>query len=276
MQAPVSSILVENLSLLSKSLQREVIIDFYLPRHVEDPATIRLLLINDGQNLGEMGFPQMLHQFNAENSSQPILCVGIHAGIERKMEYGIAAMPDYLGRGAKAADYTSFIMTELLPYIHKTYAIEQFAEKAFAGFSLGGLTALDIVWNHPNDFQRVGVFSGSLWWRSVDQDDAEYNDDVHRLMHQEIRSGSFHSGLKFFFQSGNMDETNDRNNNGIIDSIDDTLDLIKELVAKGYDANEDICYLEIPEGRHDIPTWGKAMPQFLEWGWRGKVLSDKC
>ena len=34
-------------------------------------------------------------------------------------------------------------------------------------------------------------------------------------------------GLKFFFQCGNMDETMDRNKNGIIDSIDDTLDLIQ-------------------------------------------------
>jgi enterochelin esterase-like enzyme len=64
-----------------------------------------------------------------------------------------------------------------------------------------------------------------------------------------------------------MDETKDRNNNGIIDSIDDTLDLIKELETKGYQREKDIFYLELPDGHHDVATWGRAMPVFLKWGW---------
>ena len=91
---------------------------------------------------------------------------------------------------------------------------------------------MDIVWKHPAEFSKVGVFSGSLWWRSIDQIDEKYDDDKHRIMHQEIRNGQYAPWLKFFFQCGNMDEVKDRNNNGIIDSIDDTLDLIKELEAR--------------------------------------------
>jgi enterochelin esterase-like enzyme len=215
----------------------------------------------------ELGMENILSSLYREAAIQPIICAAIHAGKERKMEYGIASQPDYLGRGARAGAYTSFIMQELIPYIKNHYAVPAFKQKAFAGFSLGGLMALDIVWNHPAEFTKAGVFSGSLWWRSVDQHEKEYNDDQHRIMHQEIRNGNYHPGLKFFFQSGNKDETNDRNNNGIIDSIDDTLDLIRELVVKGYDAEKDIHYLELPEGRHDIPTWAEAMPEFLKWGW---------
>lgn len=59
----------------------------------------------------------------------------------------------------------------------------------------------------------------------------------------------------------------DRNHNGIIDSIDDTMGLIDELVKKGYDREKDISYMELKEGRHDIDTWAKAMPAFLKWGW---------
>jgi hypothetical protein len=62
-----------------------------------------------------------------------------------------------------------------------------------------------------------------------------------------------------------MDETKDRNQNGIIDSIDDTRDLINELVSKGYNPESDIYYLEMPDGKHDVPTWGRAMPVFLRW-----------
>lgn len=228
---------------------------------------LQLLLLNDGQNLEELGLVHLLQDLYFEEKIDPLLCVGIHAGAERKMEYGVAAEPDYIGRGAKADLYTSFIIEELLPYLYKKDPDISFTGKAFAGFSLGALSALDIVWNHPGEFQKAGVFSGSLWWRSVDQDDPEYKDEEHRIMHLQIRNGKYEPGLKFFFQCGNKDETLDRNGNGIIDSIDDTLDLIRELVAKGYDAKKDIAYLELKDGRHDIPTWGSAMPMFLEWGW---------
>ena len=266
-----SGILIENTSIHSLYLEREVTVDFYLPMNVSDPSQMSLLLINDGQNMEEMGLETILSQLLKNDKAghpaiRPILCVAIHTGKERRMEYGIASQTDYLGRGARADRYTSFIMQELLPYIHKTYKVKQFAGKAFAGFSLGGLTALDIVWNHPETFTKVAVFSGSLWWRNIDQNSEEYNDDMHRIMHQIIRKGSYHPKLRFFFQSGNMDETNDRNNNGIIDSIDDTVDLIAELITKGYHRERDIFYLELAEGRHDIATWGKAMPVFLEWG----------
>ena len=131
--------------------------------------------------------------------------------------------------------------------------------------------ALDIVWNHPGKFSKAGLFSGSFWWRSVDQTEPHYDDNLHRIIHQEIKNGSYHRGMKFFFQCGNMDETMDRNNNGIIDSIDDTLDLIKELEQKGYDREKDIYYLEMADGKHDIATWARAMPVFLKWGW-GKTI----
>lgn len=89
-------------------------------------------------------------------------------------------------------------------------------------------------------------------------------------MQQQIRKGEYAPGLKFFFECGRMDESGDRNNNGIIDSIDDTLDHIKELRDKGYNP-EDIFYLELEDGKHDVPTWGLAMPVFLKWGWGNKM-----
>ena len=263
----VSGILVENRSVLSVFLGREVKLDFYLPKNVTEPSGMSLLLINDGQNMKEMGLENILEKLYTENAIKPLLCVAIHAGTQRKMEYGVASQPDYLGRGNKAGFYTYFIVRELLPFIRDTYKIASFKERAFAGFSLGALMALDIVLNNPEKFMKVGLFSGSFWWRSVDQAEKEYDDDKHRIMQQAIRNGSYHKGLKFFFQCGNMDETLDRNNNGIIDSIDDTLDVIKELVAKGYDREKDIHYLEMPDGKHDIATWGRAMPEFLKWGW---------
>jgi enterochelin esterase-like enzyme len=260
-------ILAEKIFIDSKFLKRQVEIDFFLPKNVSDPTELNLLLINDGQNLAEMNFESVLENLYASEAVSPLLCVGIYAGKERKMEYGVASQPDYLGRGADAGLYTSFILDELLPFIYENYSISSFREKAVAGFSLGALMALDIVWNHPGQFKKCGLFSGSFWWRSVDQDDPVYDDNKHRIMQQVIRNGVYHKGLKFFFQCGNKDETMDRNNNGIIDSIDDTMAVIDELIIKGYNRQRDIYYMEMPEGKHDVPTWAEAMPGFLKWGW---------
>jgi len=225
-----------------------------------------LLLINDGQDMEKMGFRRILEELYKEKAIKPVVFAAIHAGKERKMEYGIAGHPDYKGRGDKAAHYTEFIFSELLPFIRRNYQLHSFSDKAFAGFSLGGLMALDIVWNHPQEFSRVGVFSGSLWWRNKGLDDG-YIEERDRIMHQRIREGNYAPWLKFFFQTGVLDETMDRNNNGVIDSIDDTMGLIDELVKKGYKRESDIVYLEYSDGKHDVPTWGRAMPEFLRWSY---------
>lgn len=264
--AELSHCIVEQRALASDFLKRYVIIDVYLPKDFAEPTAISLLLINDGQDLAEMGFAVMLNQLQKENEIKPLLCVGIHAGKDRKNEYGTAKMPDFAGRGAKADAYEQFVTEELLPFIHTQFAVEQFKQIGFCGFSLGGLSAMDIVWDNPDVFCLAGVFSGSFWWRSKSLEE-DYDDDRDRIIHHKVRHGRYVPGLRFYFTTGSLDETADRNNNGVIDSIDDTLDLIKELKKLGYDTAYDIHYLNYEDGKHDVATWGKAMPAFLLWGW---------
>ncbi|MBI1782332.1 MAG: esterase [Sphingobacteriales bacterium] len=258
-------ILVENAYIDSIYLEREVKVDFYLPTNVAKPAEMSLLLINDGQDLPKMPFEEILDDLYNEDLINPVFCAGIHCGPDRKNEYGTANQLDYMGRGTKAKDYNKFIFSELLPFIRKTYLVPTFKEKSYAGFSLGGLSALDIAWNHPQEFTKIGVFSGSLWWRSKGYDEG-YNDETDKIMQAQIRKGKHYPWMKFFFQCGAADESEDRNKNGIIDSIDDTMDLMKELKAVGY-TDDDIKYLELTDGKHDVPTWARAFPDFLKWGW---------
>jgi enterochelin esterase-like enzyme len=262
------AVLKESAQIHSENLDRSVSIDFYLPTQVTDPAEMSLLLINDGQDLEKAGLRETLNRLYDNDLIDAVLCVGIHAGAQRKLEYGTASHTDYIGRGAKAKNYTRFIFGELLPYIRKKYNVPDFKEKAFAGFSLGALSALDIVWNHPKEFSKTGIFSGSLWWRDKDQHEPTYSDDKNRIMHRQIREGEFYPWLKFFFECGGADEGEDRNQNGVIDSIDDTLDLIAALKEKGYQEPRDINYLLLENGKHDIPTWGLAWPVFLSWAWK--------
>jgi enterochelin esterase-like enzyme len=277
---------VEHTKIESEYLEREVKVDFYLPPGIASrtdgqakdqrnlsivhPGGVSLLLINDGQDLPKMPFRKILDELYATDAIRPLLCVGIHCGKERKMEYGTAKLLDYEGRGAKAEAYTKFIFRELLPFIRTETGAHHFHDKSFAGFSLGGLSALDIVWSHPHEFRHVGVFSGSLWWRLRDLDEG-YVEETDRIMHRLVREGHYAPWLRFFFQTGVLDEKADRNNNGIIDSIDDTLSLMDELEKKGYMQGEDMVYLEYEDGRHDVPTWGRAMPEFLLWAF-GKSI----
>jgi uncharacterized damage-inducible protein DinB len=66
-------------------------------------------------------------------------------------------------------------------------------------------------------------------------------------------------------QTGTLDERNDRNENGVIDSLEDTLDLIDELIRSGLDVNQAIRYVQVEGGHHHPNTWGRVMPDFLLW-----------
>ena len=267
-------ILQDSLQLESVHLLRTVQIDLYftgeeLPAggYAERPGEVSLLLINDGQDLEKMGLADILEDLYGRELITPLLCAGIHAGPERTMEYGTAAVSDYKGRGVRAAAYTRCVMEEVIPAIRAWFPYPDFREKAIAGWSLGALSAMDIVWNHPEEFARAGLFSGSFWWRTRDKADVKYEERTDRIMQMQVRNGAYCPWLKFFFECGTEDETEDRNGNGIIDSIDDTQDLIKELVARGYDPIKDIRYMEIEGGRHEVATWARVMPVFLQWGW---------
>lgn len=266
-----AEIVPERQTLNSVFLQREVLIDFYFPPGKNNLRDSDLLLINDGQDLIKMDFKTILKNLYKKNAIMPLFCVGIHCGSDRKNEYGTANFLNDKGQGAKAEMYSRFVLEELIPFIRKKSGADNFKSKSFCGFSLGALSALDIVWNHADEFLNVGAFSGSFWWRSVSQDNLDFDESSHRIMHNQIKNGNYYPWLKFFFETGTLDETADRNNNGIIDSIDDTTSLINELVKKGYNPENDIRYIELKDGTHDVITWGRAFPEFLKWCW-GKSM----
>lgn len=256
-------------SLHSLVLDRLVTITLMMPNTYDRP--LALLVLNDGQDHAAMKLEKTYQKCLENRSVKPFLWVAVHAG-DRLQEYGVAGMPDYKGRGAKAAAYTHFVLKELLPWLNAQFPIsQQAADRVMAGCSLGGLSAFDIAWNHPQVFSKVGAFSAAFWWRKRALD-AGYS-DADRIAHHLVRLGKGGKALQFFLEVGTEDEKCDRNNNGVIDSIDDTLDLITELILKGYALERDIRYLEVKGGKHDLQTWGKVMPEFITWAFSTNVNS---
>ena len=258
-----------NHKLKSVYLKREVELEIFIPGNLLGNECVNLLLINDGQDLVQMDMESTLSDLYQKWIIEPTVVIGIKAGEDRVLEYGIAGKPDFKKRGSKASAYTDFVINELIPFINTEIAIPINGKRAFAGFSLGGITAFDIAWNNDNLFDVAGVFSGSFWWRKKDLS-AGYTDHD-RIVHQMIQDTKVKPDVKFWLMTGTDDETADRNHNFIIDSIDDTIDVVKELLYKGYRRPQDIFYYEMVGGKHDVPTWGKAMPKFLEWAFKKNV-----
>ena len=259
-----SSVRLVSQTVFSEFLDREVRVDYYLP-HVpwwkfwERPY---VLLFHDGQDLERMNFAQLYRKTFARRSGRRPLVVAVHANDRRLREYGTAAGPDYAQRGDLAHQHERFVLEELLPPVRAAH--RTFGRCAVAGCSLGGLAAFDLAWRNPEVFDRVGVFSGALWWRSrVFRPEAP---DADLMVHDMVRrTPAVRRGMRFWFQTGTLDEESDRNRNGTIDSIDDTLHLIACLQEKGYRTGEEITYVEIEGGRHDVPTWASILPEFLRW-----------
>jgi enterochelin esterase-like enzyme len=248
----------------SKLLNRDIDVNLLLP-DFEEGKQYPLLLLNDGQDMPALRLKEQLEDLVSQQLIEPIIVAGVVAG-DRLQEYGVASKKDYLKRGSRAKAYSQYVTTELLPYLMYKYPIAlEASHHVMAGCSMGGLSAVDIVWNHPKHFEKVGAFSGSFWWRKRDSRSSFYSDHRDRIMHHEIRHGKKKDDLKFWFQTGTLDENSDRNKNGVIDSIDDTLDLISELAKKGYRPFHDIAYYEMSGGKHNLETWAEAMPVFLKW-----------
>ena len=248
--------------LYSRHLQRHVKLTIISTPMPDDKSELNLLLLNDGQDMGQFRIKEMIDSLYRKDLIKPLLVVGIHAG-DRMKEFGVAGYPDYLNRGDKADKYDAFIIDELYFFAKKKATVRKFRSVVIAGCSLGGLSAFDIAWNHPDKIDKVGVFSGSFWWRDKDDKAADYTDDKNRIMISKIRSSKKKPGLKYWFYTGGKEEEADRDKDGIIDVTDDTKDLIDLIKSKNICLPDDIMYTEDAIGKHDYASWSKQLPAFL-------------
>ncbi len=248
----------------SRHLQRQVSLTIINTPIPDDKQTLNLLLLNDGQDMEKFRIKQIVDSLFKNKLIEPLLIVGIHAG-DRMREYGVAGIPDFQNRGDRADKYSAFVTDELYPFIKKRAGVRKFNSVVIAGCSLGGLSAMDIAWNNADRFDKVGVFSGSFWWRDKDTQDPQYSDDKDRIMQNMVRSSRKKPHLKYWFYAGGKEEEGDRDKDGIIDVMDDTKDLISIILKKNVCTPDDIVMTEDASGQHDYPFWSRQLPVFLLW-----------
>jgi enterochelin esterase-like enzyme len=248
----------------SRHLQKHIKLTIISTPVPNDKGDFNLLLLNDGQDVEQLRVKKVVDSLYKKKLIQPLVVVAIDA-VDRMQEYGVAGFPDYQGNGASAEKYSNFIINELLPYVKKQSGVRKFNSISFAGCSLGALSALDISWDNADKIDKVGMLSGSFWFRDKDATDPGYSDDKDRIILNKIRSSRKRPHLKYWFYAGGKEETADRDKDGIIDVIDDTRDLIDLIKKKNICPPQDVVYTESNDGQHNYDSWSHVFPHFLIW-----------
>lgn len=191
----------------------------------------------------------------------PFAVVLVSATGDRLREYGVPGVPDYQNRGDRADLYAAFLKSELIPDLEEKYPLSPH-NRTILGFSLGGLSAFCLAWSDPELFRTAGAMSGSFWWR--DRDGGPEVAQASRIVLPWAKTKPVPLGGRYWFQVGTRDETSDRNGNGVIDAIEDTLDLMQVLRDAGV-PEESLSWTLVKNGYHEPATWARVLPDFLHW-----------
>jgi enterochelin esterase family protein len=223
-----------------------------------------LLVALDGQTMPRWRLAETLDELVDAGAIEPVVVAAVPASAERMDEYGMAGQLDFAGRGRHAKALQDLLAGEVLPWLRERHHVAPDAARTgIFGASLGGLCAFDTAWRRPQVFGLAGIFSGSLWWRADDSSVAAQQ--ASRLAHRTVRETATRPALRLWFQAGTRDEAADRDGNGIIDAIQDTTELVDELVAKGFRRGGGVVYHESEGGEHHESTWARELPVFLQW-----------
>lgn len=270
-----------------------------LPRDYDpaSPLGYPTLYLNDGQDAEAVALQAWLEALTASGEIRPVIAVAIDMPRDRMAAYGFsdrAAARSLVADtragavGANAHAYSQWLATVLVPAIDARYRTQARADaRTILGWSLGGAHALNLGWQYPEVFGRVGAFSPSLWL-ARERGDASAAQRT-RIAHATIAGGQYHPGSRWFFAVGDAEETDDRDGDGIVDVVDDARDLIdgwrvageSEPRAKGLrqlghsvdlDAatrlsRADASLFVLREGRHDQRSWSKTLPTFMRWAY---------
>lgn len=265
----------------------------HLPPGYDPGAAIDhpVLYLNDGQDAAAVELGPTLERLYAGDAIEKVIVVAIDMLPDRMGTYGLSdrvAQQSVIGDsrfgpvGSSAHDYSEWVAGELVPYIDTHYRTRCTPEaRSVLGWSLGGLNAFNLGWEYPEVFGQIGAFSPSFWLSSERVDAARVQRT--RLALGRVEAGPKRTGSRFWFAVGTAEETDDRDGDGVIDAVDDTIDLARGLARLGYSANleyashrsrdEEVAFELLPDGQHNQASWARMLPLFLQWAY-GKERSD--
>jgi predicted alpha/beta superfamily hydrolase len=197
-------------------------VDVWLPSGYNTSQKYDVLYMHDGQMLFDStttwnkqawNVQEVITQLMAQKKINPTLVVGIHNnGNKRHTEYfpqkALAFIPDsirteleklFVGK-PKADDYLKFLVTELKPFIDKTYSTKTKQKNTFiAGSSMGGLISMYALCEYPKIFAGAGCLS--IHWIGLRRDNAEIPAAFYKYMAKNLPKPKKN---KFYFDYGSI------------------------------------------------------------------------
>ena len=157
------------------------IIDVWLPANYSEKKKYAVLYMHDGQNLFnpsesfggvDWNIDQTLQRLIDEKKVRETIVVGIWNTSKRTIEYAPRKVFDLatpnqkkdfatnLGEADLSDKYLEFLVTELKPFIDKTYSTKTDLKNTFVmGSSMGGLMSLYAISEYPQIFGGAGCVS---------------------------------------------------------------------------------------------------------------------
>jgi enterochelin esterase-like enzyme len=133
----------------------------YVPAVVQPDVAHPLLMMFDGQNIfGDQGsYAGGWHAHDAVDAmAAKTLCPPIIVGIHN----GGASRIGEMGRGLRW--FLDAVVSDVLVPILRRFHIAEADRRVIGGSSLGGLAALQMIFDHPGAFQGALAMSPSLWF----------------------------------------------------------------------------------------------------------------
>lgn len=227
------------------------------PSYHTSTRTYPVLYMHDGQNLfdratsyvGEWQVDETLEGLAQEGVEA--IVVGIANGGEARIEE-YSPFPSRWGAG-KGDAYLAFLAETVKPLIDQSFrTMPHRMHTGIAGSSMGGLISLYGYFRYPQVFGLAGVMSPSLWITGgkitefIEQQPVTAGRLYLDIGTQEIswRRGAVNAGQAY------------------ANAVRRLYDL---LLSKGYTADDQVKYVEDPEGIHHEAAWARRLPEMLRY-----------
>jgi enterochelin esterase-like enzyme len=242
----------------------------YVPAQYNPSAPASLMIFNDGQAFknmdGDLRVPNVLDNLIHRREIPVMLAVFINPGRTPEQpeptpqEWGDRTTNRPTEYNTLDDRYARVIVDELMPALHKEYAISKDPEQhGIGGASSGAIAAFTVAWERPNDFRKVLSLIGS------------FTNLRGGHVYPELVRKSEKKPIRIFMQDGR----NDNRGVGRGGTYDQTRDwflqnvrLMKALSEKGYDLN-----YAWGIGRHSQKHGGAILPDMMRWLWRDHPVS---
>lgn len=168
---------------------------------------------------------------------EPLIIVGITNGNERRIN-DYTPTPSQRG-GGNGDGFGRYLTETVIPRLQKDYRVSSFG---LAGASLGGLITAYLGLRHPSAFDRLGVFSPSVWWDG-------------RYLLRQLDGSRPARRQRIWLDMGSREGA---------DALTDAKALRDAYVRKGWRVGKDLAYAEETLAEHNEIAWrGRFGPMLM-------------